>query len=144
MMKLYEYRVKADDEFRSFPAGFVVASSKDEARRGLLDLWFGEGIRPDHKFKIKLRKYTDEDSALVPLVMLPRIENAQTKPEHDVYAHKKRGSHYDYLNVATLQVEPGTVLQDMTKMAVYEDVLDHTWWVRPETEFHDGRFEKVS
>lgn len=32
---------------------------------------------------------------------------------------------------------------DMEPVAIYQNVEDNSYWVRPEDEFQDGRFEKV-
>ena len=60
------------------------------------------------------------------------------------YRHKKRGSVYDILAVGTLQVEPDIVLKDGDQMVVYIGKESSSTWVRETSEFHDGRFEKLS
>ena len=56
------------------------------------------------------------------------------------YRHKKRGASYTVMGRATLQVD-GPL--DMTEMVVYQSNVDGSMWVRPVSEFEDGRFEKL-
>ncbi|MFT8445091.1 MAG: DUF1653 domain-containing protein [Acetobacter orientalis] len=58
-----------------------------------------------------------------------------------LYRHKKRGTTYMTMGTATLQIEGP---HDMTKCVVYMDTRSGSVWVRPETEFYDGRFEEVA
>lgn len=61
----------------------------------------------------------------------------------NVYRHKKRGTLYQDLGVGNLQIEEGTVLEDGNMLKVYIDEENRLWFRTP-SEFHDGRFEKVS
>lgn len=54
--------------------------------------------------------------------------------------HIKRGSEYDVIGEATLQTS--TPLEDMRLMVVYR-ADDGKLWVRPKSEFEDGRFVDV-
>ena len=55
--------------------------------------------------------------------------------------HIKRGSEYDVLGQAMLQTS--TPLTDMETMIVYRGD-DGQMWVRPVSEFEDGRFEPIT
>lgn len=57
-----------------------------------------------------------------------------------LYKHVKRGTIYRVLNFATLQVE-GPL--DESIVVVYQDVDSLRVWVRPQSEFFDGRFEEL-
>ncbi|QIG76613.1 hypothetical protein EVC27_088 [Rhizobium phage RHph_I1_6] len=57
------------------------------------------------------------------------------------YRHKVRGTTYKILHLGTLQVSDNDL--DMTDVIIYQCQEDGTVWVRPESEFVDGRFEKV-
>jgi hypothetical protein len=74
------------------------------------------------------------------------------------YKHRKRGSYYELLGHAKMQIGEETLSGHVTTQAdtlslvavlerklfvVYRAVKDDSLWVRPETEFFDGRFEAV-
>jgi len=61
----------------------------------------------------------------------------------------KRGSTYEVVGLAKMQI--GTGVDETTAMSlerrsfvVYSSLEDGALWVRPESEFLDGRFEKIS
>lgn len=56
------------------------------------------------------------------------------------YRHKKRGSEYTTMGLATLQTD--VPITDMTMLVIY-GAKDGTMWARPLTEFFDGRFEEI-
>ena len=53
------------------------------------------------------------------------------------YRHKKTGGIYCVLHMATIEA-------DKMPAIVYRSEKHDTIWVRPEAEFCDGRFEKVT
>ena len=57
------------------------------------------------------------------------------------YRHKKRATLYEVQGLATLQIEGP---HDMTECVAYWDLQSGRMWVRPVSEFLDGRFERVS
>jgi hypothetical protein len=70
------------------------------------------------------------------------------KPKHGplpgqvrLVRHKKRGSTYRVVGTALLQA--AAPVGEACAMVVYRDVDKGTLWVRPESEFDDGRFEEV-
>jgi hypothetical protein len=56
------------------------------------------------------------------------------------WRHKKRGTTYTEMGRATMQVN-GPL--DMAKVVIYQSNADGSMWVRPLSEFEDGRFERV-
>lgn len=56
------------------------------------------------------------------------------------WRHKKRGTTYTEMGRARLQVD-GPL--DMADVVIYQSNTDGSMWVRPVTEFEDGRFERV-
>jgi len=56
------------------------------------------------------------------------------------YRHKARGSLYEVQGLATLQISGA---YDMTECCVYCCLTTGKMWVRPVSEFLDGRFEMV-
>jgi len=64
-----------------------------------------------------------------------------------LYRHKKRGTTYRILHGAVMQhsyAENDGPSLDGVAVIVYQDVQEpHKVWVRPGSEFFDGRFEKV-
>lgn len=57
------------------------------------------------------------------------------------YRHKKRGSTYAVVGIGELQC--GECSYDGEEIVIYRGD-DGRYWVRPRTEFEDGRFEFVS
>lgn len=57
------------------------------------------------------------------------------------YKHKIRGTTYKILHLGTLQINDNDA--DMTDVVIYQCQENGTVWVRPESEFFDGRFEKL-
>lgn len=62
------------------------------------------------------------------------------KPWQPQWRHKKRGSEYELVGMAEVQVL--NLIQEGDLVAVYR-AKDGKLWVRPEYEFFDGRFEKI-
>ena len=56
------------------------------------------------------------------------------------HRHVKRGSTYRHLATAKMQTDEPVA--DMSKVEIYQGE-DGLWWVRPTSEFNDGRFEEV-
>lgn len=63
---------------------------------------------------------------------------AEFVPTH---RHKKRGS--EYRKIGTARVQTDTPLNDYDSVVVYQH-KDGEYWVRPVSEFEDGRFEALS
>lgn len=58
-----------------------------------------------------------------------------------IYRHLKRGSTYEAVGVADVQCS-GLPLREGDKVVVYREVADGDLYVRRDSEFHDGRFQK--
>jgi hypothetical protein len=56
------------------------------------------------------------------------------------WRHKKRGGTYTEMGRATFQMAG---INDDMKVVIYQSNMDGAMWVRPESEFFDGRFERV-
>lgn len=65
-----------------------------------------------------------------------------------LYRHKKRGTTYRILHgheYGDCTASSATVAQiDHEPMVVYQDIADGRVWVRPRSEFFDGRFEELT
>lgn len=59
-----------------------------------------------------------------------------------MWRHKKRGTTYNILTEGTMQHSNPMV--DFTDVVVYQDINSGRVWVRPKSEFYDGRFEKIA
>ena len=74
------------------------------------------------------------------------------------FRHKKRGSYYELIGQAGMQIGEETLnghvstktdamclaaVLERKAFVVYRSVKDDSLWVRPESEFFDGRFEEV-
>lgn len=59
-----------------------------------------------------------------------------------VYRHKGRGTIYEVLGDAELQMAPGAQIEEGWSLVIYRGP-DGKLWARPSGEFHDGRFEAV-
>ncbi len=62
--------------------------------------------------------------------------------EPEYHVHKKRGSVYKTIAIASLQVKDGTILKDGDELVIYLDLEDRCWGCEI-TEFNDGRFSKL-
>lgn len=67
-------------------------------------------------------------------------ENKPYRTLPDRYRHKARGTIYEILMFATLQIDGP---QDMAQVVVYRDIETQRVWTRPYSDFVDGRFEKI-
>jgi len=70
-------------------------------------------------------------------------EASQTVAPPARWKHKKRGTIYEVLGVASVQQATDQQLYDFAPVVVYRGE-DGMLWVRHEREFMDGRFERVS
>jgi hypothetical protein len=59
-----------------------------------------------------------------------------------LWRHKKRGSIYRIIGRGHMQINVPEV--DMVEVVIYQSVTDESIWVRPVSEFEDGRFESLS
>lgn len=59
------------------------------------------------------------------------------------YRHKKRGTTYEVVGVAELQVALPPDPTEGAKLVVYRCEADGRLWARRQTEFLDGRFERL-
>lgn len=71
----------------------------------------------------------------------PRTSMTPTFLPPDLFTHIDRGGIYVRLADATLQFSGEHV--DDTPMVVYRSIEDSRFWVRPKTQFEDGRFVHV-
>jgi hypothetical protein len=55
--------------------------------------------------------------------------------------HKKRGGTYEVVGYGEIQTD--TPLGDYAKVVVYRDETAGHIWIRPVSEFGDGRFEEL-
>lgn len=85
--------------------------------------WFASAI--EHSWK--LRKWREE---------------SEPKDEKRV-RHKKRDSTYNVVGEAELQLSSPVILEEGRSLTVYRSEKDGKLWVRPSSEFNDGRFEEI-
>lgn len=57
------------------------------------------------------------------------------------YRHVKRGTEYEVIGLASLQIATGDLV-DGSSLVIYRGE-DGQLWAREEGEFHDGRFVEV-
>lgn len=67
----------------------------------------------------------------------PEIVDAAEQPAREVWRHIKTGGLYEIVASGTLEADGAT------SMIVYRNVQTGIVWVRPNHEFHDGRFEQI-
>lgn len=61
----------------------------------------------------------------------------------DRYRHKKRGTTYQMIGVAELQVSFPPDPAEGALLVIYQSEHDGKMWARRETEFMDGRFQRL-
>lgn len=59
------------------------------------------------------------------------------------WRHKKRGTYYTELGTARLQLASPVVIEEGAVLMIYRGD-DGVLWARPEAEFKDGRFERIT
>lgn len=74
--------------------------------------------------------------------LLDQDEAAAAPPAR--YRHKKRGSTYTVISDDAQSQVVGESISEGDRVVVYRSDVDGSVWVRPHSEFHDGRFEKLS
>jgi hypothetical protein len=52
------------------------------------------------------------------------------------FLHQKSGGKYELLMIAVMEA-------DLTRACVYQSIDNGSLWVRPESEFFDGRFKEL-
>jgi hypothetical protein len=72
-----------------------------------------------------------------------------------IYRHRKRGTTYQFVGRAKMQIGPESLrnldgdqdvvchVLEQKSYVIYQSIADGSLWVRPESEFFDGRFEEV-
>lgn len=53
-----------------------------------------------------------------------------------IYRHNKRGTMYQILHIGFLE-------KDLSEQVVYQDIVTKKIWIRPSSEFFDGRFKEI-
>lgn len=64
------------------------------------------------------------------------IPESELRMMSNVYRHVRTGGLYVLLGTGLREY-------DLVPCAIYQSVKDRRLWIRPETEFHDGRFELI-
>lgn len=79
----------------------------------------------------------------IPLIcyLIARAALAMSKTPLTRVRHLKRGTTYDIMTFAIAQTSAG--ITDNERVFVYVDVESEEVYIRPESEFNDGRFEVV-
>lgn len=88
------------------------------------------------------------DTQLLQFTTSTAAPPAQAEAAGALWRHKKRGTTYRILHgekYADCTASSATITQiDHEPFVVYQDVADGKVWVRPRSEFFDGRFEPVA
>jgi hypothetical protein len=74
----------------------------------------------------------------------PHQQTRETGDGMSIWRHKKRGSEYKIIGQGKLQVSSHVAAIDDEWVVIYQNMNDGALWVRPSSEFFDGRFEKVT
>jgi hypothetical protein len=82
----------------------------------------------------------DVDAGNFARVCLDKARTALKEPRTPTHRHIKRGSTYTAIAVGTAQT--ADKITDNTPVVIYR-AEDGSWWVRPQDEFNDGRFEAL-
>ena len=91
----------------------------------------------------------DGDSGICEVCSLPICESSATEPNRTnsissnvIYKHIKRGTLYEIIGTAKLQLDGE---HDMSDMVIYRDLSDlSSTWTRKQSEFFDGRFVQIN
>jgi hypothetical protein len=87
-----------------------------------------------------LGKYDDHDPTSIAQGFARRDAEFAGLP---TYEHERRGRRYAVLDPAA-RLQTSRILTELDRVVVYRDLESGELWVRPATEFFDGRFRVIA